>query len=201
MSMTVFFVAIVSAMLINNVVLMRFLGVCPFLGVSKKSETALGMSAAVMFVMVVGAILTYLIYYYVLEPNDITYISTIAFILVIASLVQFVEMFIKKISKKLYKALGIYLPLIVTNCAILGVAELNIREGYAAEYGVGQGLLVATTSAFGAALGFALVIFAFSSIRERLDAASVPKAWKGIPISLIVAGIMALAFLGLEGIV
>ncbi len=201
MSPTVFFVAIISAMLINNVVLLRFLGVCPFLGVSKRSETALGMGGAVTFVMVVGSVLTYLIYYYVLEPFEITYISTIAFILVIASLVQLVEMFIKKVSKKLYKALGIYLPLIVTNCAILGVAETNIREGYAEEFGVMSGLGVAAASAFGAALGFTLVIFAFSSIRERLEAANVPAAWKGIPISLIVAGIMALAFLGLEGIV
>jgi len=201
MSPTVFFVAIVSSMLVNNIVLLRFLGICPFLGVSKRSETAVGMSAAVMFVMVVSSVLTYLIYYYILEPFEITYISTIAFILVIASLVQLVEMFIKKISKKLYKSLGIYLPLIVTNCAIIGIAETNVREGYATEYGVLPGLGVATVSALGAALGFALVIFAFSTIRERLEAADVPPAWKGIPISLVIAGIMALAFLGLEGLV
>jgi len=200
-SPTIFFVAIVSSMLINNVVLMRFLGICPFLGVSKRTESALGMSLAVMFVMVVASIITYLLYYYVLIPQDITYISTIAFILIIASLVQLVEMTIKKVSKKLYKGLGIYLPLIVTNCAILGVVELNILENYAGEYGVFQGLLVATTSAFGAALGFALIMFSFSSIRERLDAAEVPEAWKGVPVSLVVAGIMALAFLGLGGIV
>ncbi len=201
MSPTVFFVAIVSSMLVNNIVLLRFLGICPFLGVSKRSETAVGMSAAVMFVMVVSSVLTYLIYYYILEPFEIPYISTIAFILVIASLVQLVEMFIKKISKKLYKSLGIYLPLIVTNCAIIGIAETNVREGYATEYGVLPGLGVATVSALGAALGFALVIFAFSTIRERLEAADVPPAWKGIPISLVIAGIMALAFLGLEGLV
>ncbi len=201
MSLTVFFVAIVSAMLINNVILMRFLGVCPFLGVSKKSESALGMSAAVMFVMVVAAVVTYLIYYYILAPNDIEYISTIAFILVIASLVQLVEMFIKKFSKPLYKSLGIYLPLITTNCAILGVAESNIAAGYPSDYGILQGLSVAATSAFGAALGFGLIIFSFSTIRERLDGANVPPAWKGIPISLVIAGIMALAFLGLGGIV
>ncbi len=164
-SPTVFFVAIVSSMLINNVVLMRFLGICPFLGVSKRTESALGMSLAVMFVMVVSSILTYIIYYYILAPLDITFISTIAFILVIASLVQLVELFIKKISKKLYKGLGIYLPLIVTNCAILGVVEINIAQGYPEDYGLFNGLWVATTSAFGAALGFALIMFAFSSIR------------------------------------
>ncbi len=200
-SPTVFFVAIISSMLINNVVLMRFLGVCPFLGVSKRTESALGMSLAVMFVMVVSSILTYLLYYYILVPGDITFISTIVFILVIASLVQLVEMFIKKFSKKLYKGLGIYLPLIVTNCAILGVVEINIASDFAENYGVLSGLWVATTSAFGAALGFALIMFAFSSIRERLEAASVPRAWQGVPISLVVAGIMALAFLGLGGIV
>ncbi len=201
MSITVFFVAIISSMLINNVILMRFLGVCPFLGVSKKTESAVGMSVAVMFVMVIASIVTYLLYYYVLEPNGITYISTIAFILVIASLVQLVEMFIKKVSKKLYKSLGIYLPLITTNCAILGVAETNIASNYATDYGVLQGLFVASTAAFGTALGFGLIIFAFSSIRERLDGANVPEAWKGVPISLVIAGIMALAFLGLGGIV
>ncbi len=201
MSLEVFFVAIISSMLINNVVLMRFLGVCPFLGVSKKTESAIGMSAAVMFVMVVASFVTYLLYYYVLEPVGITYISTIAFILIIASLVQLVEMFIKKFSKKLYKGLGIYLPLIVTNCAILGVAEGNIAQGYATDYGVLSGLWVATTSAFGAALGFGLVMFLFSAIRERLDHTDVPPAWKGLPVSLVTAGIMAMAFLGLGGMV
>ena len=201
MSMAVFFTAIISSMLINNIVLFRFLGVCPFLGVSKKTESALSMSAAVMFVMMIASIVTYLIYYYVLKPLNIEYVSTIAFILVIASLVQLVEMFIKKTSKKLYKSLGIYLPLITTNCAILGVAERNIASNFATDYGVFQGLLVATTTAFGAALGFGLIMFAFSSIRERLDAANVPPAWKGVPVSLIVAGIMALAFIGLGGIV
>jgi len=201
MSMTVFFTAIISSMLINNVVLMRFLGVCPFLGVSKKTESALGMSVAVMFVMVIASIASYLIYYYILEPFNIEFISTIAFILVIASLVQLVEMFIKKASKKLYKSLGIYLPLITTNCAILGVAESNIASDFATDFGVFQGLWVATTTAFGTALGFGLIMFAFSSIRERLEASNVPEVWKGVPISLVVAGIMALAFLGLGGIV
>ncbi len=200
-SPTVFFVAIVSSMLINNVVLMRFLGVCPFLGVSKKTKSALGMSAAVLFVMVVSSVITYMIYYFVLDPLSITYISTITFILVIASLVQLVEIFIKKFSKKLYKGLGIYLPLITTNCAILGVVEGNILESYADQHGLWGGLAVSTTAAFGAALGFGLIMFAFSSIRERLDSANVPPAWKGVPVSMVVAGIMALAFLGLGGIV
>ena len=202
MTWTVFFTAIFSAMLINNVVLLRFLGVCPFLGVSKKTESALGMSMAVTFVMVVAAAVTYPLYYLVLKPLEIEYVQTIAFILIIASLVQLVEMFIKKFSKKLYKSLGIYLPLITTNCAILGIAVQNITDNYADLYGIGPGFFVAVVTAFGAALGFGLVMFSFSSIRERLDAATnMPESWRGVPVSLIVAGIMALAFLGLGGIV
>ncbi|MFP4286402.1 MAG: electron transport complex protein RnfA [Candidatus Izemoplasmataceae bacterium] len=201
MSWTVFFVAIFSSMLINNVILLRFLGVCPFLGVSKKSDSALGMSIAVMFVMVIASMVTYLLYYLVLVPLNIEYIQTIAFILIIASLVQLVEMFIKKASKKLYKALGIYLPLITTNCAILGVAVSNISDDFASQYGFGQGFLVASVTALGTALGFGLIIFAFSAIRERLDAADIPENWKGVPVALVTAGIMAIAFLGLAGIV
>ncbi len=201
MSWTVFFVAIFSSMLINNVILLRFLGVCPFLGVSKKTDSALGMSVAVMFVMVIASIVTYILYYFVLEPLNIEYIQTIAFILIIASLVQLVEMFIKRFSKKLYKSLGIYLPLITTNCAILGVTVANISEDFASQYGAWQGLFVATTTALGTALGFGLIMFAFSAIRERLDAAQINEAWKGAPVALITAGIMALAFLGLGGIV
>ncbi len=201
MSWTVFFVAIFSSMLINNVVLMRFLGVCPFIGVSKKTNSAIGMSMAVLFVMVVASLVSYLLYYLVLVPLNIEYVQTIGFILIIASLVQLVEMFIKKVSKKLYKSLGVYLPLITTNCAILGVAVANISEDFADQYGVFPGLAVAVTTAFGAALGFGLIMFAFSTIRERLEAAVIPEAWKGVPISLITAGIMALAFAGLGGIV
>lgn len=201
MSWTVFFVAIFSSMLINNVILMRFLGVCPFLGVSKKTESALGMSVAVMFVMVVASFVTYVLYYFVLAPLNIEYVQTIAFILIIASLVQLVEMFIKRFSKKLYKSLGIYLPLITTNCAILGVAVSNISEDFAGQYGNMPGLAVALMTAFGTALGFGLIMFAFSAIRERLDAAAIPEAWKGVPVALITAGIMALAFVGLGGIV
>ena len=140
MSPTVFVTAILSSMLINNIILTRFLGVCPFLGVSNRIEKAMGMSVAVIFVMVIASAVTYLLYYYVLAPLEIAYISTIAFILIIASLVQLVEMFIKKASKKLYKGLGIYLPLITTNCAILGVVELNINAGFNAEFGMWNGI-------------------------------------------------------------
>jgi electron transport complex protein RnfA len=199
MSWTVFAVAIFNAMLVNNVILSRFLGICPFLGVSKKSSSAIGMSAAVAFVMVIASLVTYAIYSYVLVPAGIGYIQTIAFILVIASLVQLVEMVIKKYSTSLYKALGIYLPLITTNCAILGVAEGNITSIYSI-YGP-AGIWLAMFNALGTALGFALIIFAFSSIREKLDSANISDAWKGVPISLIVAGIMSLAFLGLQGII
>jgi electron transport complex protein RnfA len=201
MSVTVFFTALVTAMLINNVVLMRFLGICPFLGVSKKIESSIGMSFAVAFVMVVATLITYIIYYTLLVNFGITYLRTIAFILVIASLVQFVEMFIKRFSTSLYKSLGIYLPLITTNCAILGVAEGNILTNYNEMYGFWSGLWVSLTNAFGTALGFGLIMFAFSTIRVRLDAQNVPKEYKGVPISLVVAGIMSLAFFGLQGLI
>ncbi|QVK21324.1 RnfABCDGE type electron transport complex subunit A [Mycoplasmatota bacterium] len=201
MSVAVFFTALASAMLINNVILMRFLGICPFLGVSKKIESSIGMSFAVAFVMLVATLFTYIIYYTLLEPFDIEYLRIIAFILVIASLVQFVEMFIKKFSKGLYKSLGIYLPLITTNCAILGVAEGNIIIDFNSSYNFFGGLALSLTNALGAALGFGLIMFAFSAIRVRLDAQNVPKEYKGVPISLVVAGIMSLAFFGLQGLI
>jgi electron transport complex protein RnfA len=201
MSWTVFAAAIVSGMLINNVILTRFLGICPFLGVSKKTSSAVGMSAAVLFVMVIASFVTYTIYDLVLYPFNIPYISTIAFILVIASLVQLVEMILKKYSKSLYKALGVYLPLITTNCAILGIAESNIITIWSESTPYFEGLLLSLSSAIGTGLGFGLIIFAFSSIRERLDAANVPLSWKGVPISLVVAGIMSLAFAGLVGMI
>jgi len=201
MSATVFFTALVSAMLINNVVLMRFLGICPFLGVSKKIESGIGMSFAVAFVMLVSTLITYIIYYSLLIPFEIEYLRTIAFILVIASLVQFVEMFLKRFSKSLYKSLGIYLPLITTNCAILGVAEGNILTNYYDTFGFGAGLLVSLTNALGTAAGFGLIMFAFSAIRVRLDSQKVPREYQGVPISLVVAGIMSLAFFGLQGLI
>jgi len=201
MSFTVFATAIISAMLINNVILMQFLGVCPFLGVSKRTSSAIGMSAAVLFVMVIASAVTYTLYDLVLFPYDIPYISTIAFILVIASLVQFVEMIIKKYSTPLYKSLGIYLPLITTNCAILGVSEGNISGIWTEAMPYAEGLFIAVSTAIGTGLGFGLIIFAFSSIRERLDGANIPNAWKGVPISLLVAGIMSLAFFGLVGVI
>ncbi len=192
-SIATFLTAIVSAMLINNVVLKQFLGICPFLGVSKKIEASIGMSAAVAFVMILASIVSYALHHFVLKPFEIEFLGTIVFILVIASLVQFVEMFIKKTSKGLYKTLGIYLPLITTNCAILGVAQGNIIYNYS----FGQALAVT----LGSALGFGLVMFAFSAIRERLDTANVPESFRGVPISLIVAAIMAMAFLGLSGVI
>ena len=201
MSFTVFATALLSAMLINNVILKQFLGVCPFLGVSKRSSSAIGMSAAVLFVMIIASAVTYTFYDLVLYPFEIPYISTIAFILVIASLVQLVEIIIKKYSVSLYKSLGIYLPLITTNCAILGVSEGNIASIWSETMPYGEGLFLAVSTAVGTGLGFALVIFAFSSIRERLDGMNIPSAWKGVPISLVVAGIMSLAFIGLQGVI
>lgn len=201
MSFAIFATAIISSMLINNVILMQFLGICPFLGVSKKTTSAVGMSAAVLFVMVIASAVTYTIYDLVLWPFEIPYMSTIAFILVIASLVQFVEMVIKKYSKSLYKSLGIYLPLITTNCAILGVSEGNISGIWTESMPYFEGLFLAVSTAVGTGLGFGLIIFAFSSVRERLDSSNVPASWKGVPISLVVAGIMALAFFGLGGVI
>jgi Na+-translocating ferredoxin:NAD+ oxidoreductase subunit A len=193
MTWAVFFTSLISAMLVNNIILARFLGICPFLGVSKKVESAIGMGAAVLFVMMIASIITYPMYMYILEPLGIGYMDTIAFILVIAALVQLVELIIKKTSKGLYKSLGVYLPLITTNCAILGVAQGN--KDVAANY------LDALTITFGTGLGFMLIMFAFSSIRIRLESANVPKAFQGVPISLITAGLMSLAFLGLSGLV
>ncbi len=193
MDITTIFVSIIMASLVNNVVLMQFLGICPFLGVSKKVDAALGMSAAVAFVMILATAITYPLYFLVLDSLNITFLDTIVFILVIASIVQLVEMVIKKTSKGLYKSLGVYLPLITTNCAILGVSQNNISD--ATNY------LDALFISLGTAIGFGLVMFAFSSIRERLEVASGNKATEGMPISLITACIMALAFMGLQGLV
>ena len=188
-----FLLAILSSMLINNVLLMQFLGICPFLGVSKKLNSELGMSLAVIFVMMISSIVTYPLYFYVLKPLNIEYLDTICFILIIATLVQIVELILKKFSKSLYKTLGIYLPLITTNCAILGVAQSNISS--ASNY------FNAITISLGTGLGFALVMILFSAIRERLESSDIPESFKGVPIALITAGLLALAFLGLTGLI
>lgn len=191
--MSELFTLFLGAAIINNIILTRFLGMCPFLGVSKKVDSALGMGAAVTFVIFVSSIVTYTLYHVVLKPNGLAYMDLITFILVIAAFVQLVEMFIKKISPTLYKALGIYLPLITTNCAVLGVALDNIANKYNFAQMVTYSLAVP--------IGFTLVLFIFSTIRERLDTANTPLSFKGNPIALIVAGLMALAFTGLAGLV
>ena len=177
-----------SCVLTNNYIFSRFLGCCPFLGVSNKVETAFGMGLAVTFVMALASLFTYFVYYYVLIPLNLAYLNTIAFILVIASLVQVVEMFLKKSAPSLYSALGIYLPLITTNCAVLGVTILNISEGYDLLYSVLNGT-------FGA-LGFLVAIVLMAGVRERLESAKIAPALKGFPISLVIAGLMSIAFLG-----
>ncbi|MBN1571992.1 MAG: electron transport complex subunit RsxA [Deltaproteobacteria bacterium] len=184
---------IISAVLVNNFVLARFLGICPFLGVSKKTETAIGMGMAVIFVMSIASLVTWILQYYILTPYNIQYLQTIVFILVIASLVQLVEMIIQKVSPVLYQALGIFLPLITTNCAVLGVAVLNIQKGYSFWESVIFGV--------GASLGFALALILFAGIRERLDLADVPKPLRGTAIALVTAGLLSLAFMGFAGLV
>jgi len=187
-----FFSIFIGAVLVNNFVLAKFLGICPFLGVSKKVETALGMGVAVTFVMTLASIMTYLVQVAVLENFGLEYLQTIAFILIIASLVQFVEMFLKKSSPSLYEALGVYLPLITTNCAVLGLAILNIQEKF--------NLMETIVNALGAAVGFTLAIVLFAGIRERLELADVPESLKGFPIALITAGLMSIAFLGFSSL-
>ena len=186
-------IIMLSSILVNNFVLSRFLGICPFLGVSKKVETALGMGMAVTFVMVLASIFTYLIQKLILVNLGIEYMQTIAFILVIASLVQFVEMVIQKTSPTLYQALGVYLPLITTNCAVLGVAILNIQSEY--------NLIETIFNGFAAAVGFTLAIVLFAGIRERLKISDIPEIFQGFPIALISAGLMSIAFLGFSGLV
>lgn len=186
-----YFVIIFGAIFINNIVLSRFLGICPFLGVSKSTATAIGMGGAVLFVMTIATIVTYLIFQYLLIPFGITYLQTVAYILVIAFLVQVVEIVLKKISPELYRALGVFLPLITTNCAILGVAILVIQQDF--------NLLESVVFAIANAIGFTLAIVLFSSIREQLDLAEVPPAMKGVPAALVVAGILSMAFMGFSG--
>ena len=184
---------LVSAILINNFVLYYFLGICPFLGVSKKLDSALSMGLAVTFVMTITAVISWMINNWILIPYNIGYLQTVAFILVIASLVQLVEMFIRKMSPPLYQALGIYLPLITTNCAIMGLALLAARKNY--------GFLEAVIYGVGSGIGFTLAIVLMAGIREQLDLADVPEPLKGAGIALIVAGIMALAFTGFSGMI
>lgn len=179
---SLFFMSILT----QNVVLTKFLGICPFLGTSKSKKGALGMGLSVMIVMVLSSLLTYLLYHFILVPTNTTYLKTILFILVIACFVQIMEMILKKYSKNMYKTLGIYLPLITTNCAVLGVVLLNINNDY--------NLLETLVYSVGSSLGFTLVLFVFSTVRERLEQCSIPTCFKGTPIALIVAGIMSLLF-------
>ena len=188
-----YFAIIIGAIFVNNVVLAQFLGICPFLGVSSKVETSMGMGAAVTFVMAIAAVVAWLIQTYVLVPLDIVYMQTIVFILVIAALVQMVEIMLKKLSPSLYQALGIFLPLITTNCAVLGVAILMIQKEFT--------LLQSVVSSVSTALGFALALVLFAGIRERLELEDVPESFRGTPIALVTAGILAMAFMGFSGLV
>lgn len=187
-----FLLAILSSMLIDNVVLSRFYGICPFLGVSRKVKSSMGMGIAVVFVIMLATIICWPLYNFILVPAGIAFMDTVAYILVIASLVQLIGLFIKKYSPSLYKSLGIYLPLITTNCAVLGVAQGNTDQGYTFLQAIANGL--------GTSIGFLLIIVTFSCIRTRLDSADTPKAFKGLPIALITAAIMAIALMGLQGL-
>ncbi|MBR0275421.1 MAG: electron transport complex subunit RsxA [Prevotella sp.] len=182
----------ISAIFVNNIVLSQFLGICPFLGVSKKIDTSLGMSAAVAFVLTLATVVTWLVQYYVLAPFGLEYLQTIAFILVIASLVQMVEIVLKKVSPALYQALGIFLPLITTNCAVLGVAILVIQK----DYNLAQSIMYA----FSTALGFGLALTVFAGIREQLELNNIPRGMRGMAIVLVTAGLLSLAFMGFSGV-
>ena len=186
-------VIIISSVFVNNFVLSRFLGICPFLGVSKRIDTALGMGLAVTFVMTIASAFSYMVYAWILVPLKVEYLYNIAFILMIASLVQIVEMVIQKVSPTLYSALGVSLPLITTNCAVLGVAVLNMQEGY--------NLLESVVNGFAAAVGFTLGIVLFAGVRERIAHNRILAAFEGFPIALLSAGLMAIAFLGFQGLV
>ena len=187
---TTILLALVSTVLINNVVLSQFMGLCPFLGVSRQIKTSLGMGAAVIFVITVASAVTSALYNLVLLRFGLTYLNTIVFIVVIAALVQFVEMILRKFSPALYGALGVYLPLITTNCAVLGVALTNVQKGF----GIGMSVLMG----FGTALGFAVAILILAGIREKMENSPVPKSFRGMPITLIISGLMAIAFFGFK---
>ncbi len=191
--MTTLFLIIISTVFVNNFVLARFLGLCPFMGVSRKIETATGMGMAVVFVMTVASAVTWNIQSFILNPFGLEYLQTIMFILVIASLVQFVEMFVRKASPELYQSLGIFLPLITTNCAVLGVAILTVQKGL--------NFIATITFAFGSSIGFTLALVLMAGIRERMEMADVPKPFKGTAVAFITAGLLSLAFMGFSGMV
>ena len=188
------FLVFMGAVLVNNFVLSRSLGICPFIGVSRRLETSIGMGVAVTFVMAFAAAITFLVYSLLLEPFGLTYLYIICFVLIIACLVQVVEMFIKRYSPGLYKALGIFLPLITTNCAVMGVVLLNVEL-------FSSSLLMAIVHALGAAVGFTLALVLFAGIRERLEYSRIPKAFTGIPIAMVIAGLMSIAFMGFSGLI
>lgn len=195
-------IILISAIFVNNIVLSQFLGICPFLGVSTKVNTALGMTGAVTFVMALATLVTYLVQYYLLVPLHIEFLQTVAFILVIAALVQMIEIILKKISPSLYQALGIYLPLITTNCCVLGVAILVVTKeftfgGTAHMLNLGESVVYSVASA----LGFGLALTIFAGIREQLSTSNTPKAFRGVPIALVTASILSLAFMGFSGLV
>ena len=192
--MTEYLLILISAVLVNNFVLVQFLGLCPFMGVSNKVETAMGMSLATTFVLTLSSVLAYLTWAYILVPFELEYLRTISFILVIAVAVQFTEMFVKKPSPLLYRVLGVFLPLITSNCAVLGVALLNVRQSDAT-------FMSSLTYGLGAALGFSLVLILFAAMRERIAVADVPEAFRGPSIGLITAGLMSLAFMGFSGLI
>jgi len=198
----VYFLIIISAIFVNNIVFSQFLGICPFLGVSKKIDTAAGMGAAVTFVLTLATLVTYLLQKYVLDAFGIGFLQTIVFILVIAALVQMIEIMLKKVSPSLYQALGVFLPLITTNCCILGVAILVGDGTWAAKIpGAEANLLQGMVFAFATAIGFAIALILFAGIREQLAMAKVPKAMEGTPIALLTAGLLAMAFMGFSGVV
>lgn len=186
-------IILIGSVLVNNVVLSQFLGLCPFLGVSKNIETSAGMGGAVVFVITISSAFTSIIYKYILKHFSLEYMQTIVFILVIAALVQLVEMFLKKYSKGLYEALGVFLPLITTNCAVLGAALINVQKDY--------GVLTSIVNGFGTALGFALTIIIMAGIREHIEHNDIPESFKGTPIVLVTAGLMAIAFFGFSGLI
>ncbi len=194
------FAIIIGAIFISNFVLSRFLGLCPFVGVSKDPASALGMGMAVIFVMTMASLVTWFVYVFVLEPLGITYLRTIAFILIIATLVQFVEMVIEKTSPALHKSLGIYLPLITTNCAVLGVAVVNVDDFIVTDLPKTVSFIYTLVHGLSAGVGFTLALVLMASIRQRLQLGDVPKSMRGIPITFIVAGLMAIAFLGFSGL-